>query len=362
MNSIVNWLIYLSSFQGILLALALFKRKSPQKRVNILLAFFLILISITLLGRNIYFSEGIDLFGWKLLYLGDQAIFLFGPLLYFILKQTLYDKRTFHISILHFLPALFYMALISPYIFEIGFRFEDIAKNFVINSGLIEVSAICSLLIYQIQNHRILNEINRISVFNEGNYPSRFYFIFLIIIDICLFSWIVGFVSRTYFPEIYGGFFIYQFIWLVLSISLIALGYHTLSSSRNLNFSQSSKTEKETDYKELEVISQHLDALMKSHQLFLDPGINLDLLAEKSGFKKHDVSFALNKIDGLNFFDYINTHRINHFKSKIKELEHENKTILGIAFDSGFNSKTTFNTSFKKFENMTPKEFIKSHT
>ena len=62
----------------------------------------------------------------------------------------------------------------------------------------------------------------------------------------------------------------------------------------------------------------------------------------------------------MNFNDFINHYRIEAVKVKLREGEHQQTTLLGIAFDSGFNSKATFNRAFKKSTGTTPKNFIEN--
>jgi AraC-like DNA-binding protein len=70
------------------------------------------------------------------------------------------------------------------------------------------------------------------------------------------------------------------------------------------------------------------------------------------------LSKLINEGFGLNFNDFINEYRIRELMAKLKLGEHRNQTLLGIALDSGFNSKATFNRSFKKLTSMSPKEWM----
>ena len=60
----------------------------------------------------------------------------------------------------------------------------------------------------------------------------------------------------------------------------------------------------------------------------------------------------------MNFNDFINHYRIEDVKNKLKNGDHQHTTLLGIALESGFNSKATFNRAFKKSTDMTPKDYI----
>jgi AraC-like DNA-binding protein len=71
------------------------------------------------------------------------------------------------------------------------------------------------------------------------------------------------------------------------------------------------------------------------------------------------MSYLINSGFGENFFQFINKYRVERAKELLNIDKLSKYSILGIAFESGFNSKTTFNTTFKKFTNQTPSEYLK---
>jgi len=91
--------------------------------------------------------------------------------------------------------------------------------------------------------------------------------------------------------------------------------------------------------------------------LYLDPELSLKSLAETINLNSNFVSKIIN--DGLNqtFSDCINEYRVNAVMKKLSDSTSKNTTFLAIAFDCGFNSKTTFNRVFKKHVGVTPLQF-----
>jgi AraC-like DNA-binding protein len=71
------------------------------------------------------------------------------------------------------------------------------------------------------------------------------------------------------------------------------------------------------------------------------------------------ISKVINQT-GSNFNDFINEYRVREVQHKIEKHEHKAQTLLAIAFDSGFNSKATFNRAFKKIVGQTPKAYIEA--
>ena len=110
---------------------------------------------------------------------------------------------------------------------------------------------------------------------------------------------------------------------------------------------------------ELNLYVNQLEALMSKEKLFLDPDLTLRQLADSIELPPNYVSQLLNEGMHKNFSEYINSFRIDTFKEKVQDISHQHLTILALAYDSGFNSKTVFNTRFKKAEGMTPREYWK---
>ena len=102
-----------------------------------------------------------------------------------------------------------------------------------------------------------------------------------------------------------------------------------------------------------------LEVLMENEKPYLDPNLTLRSLAKMIQIPPNYLSQLLNEGFDKNFSEYINFYRVQIFKSKVADPLQQGITLLGLAFDSGFNSKTVFNTFFKKIEGKTPKTYWK---
>jgi AraC-like DNA-binding protein len=100
---------------------------------------------------------------------------------------------------------------------------------------------------------------------------------------------------------------------------------------------------------------------VESQQLYFNSELSLSDVSEVVNLNTSIVSATLN--NGLNqsFNDFINEYRIEAIKTKLQKGEHLKHTLLGIAFDCGFNSKNTFNRAFKKSTGVSPKEWIENY-
>lgn len=110
------------------------------------------------------------------------------------------------------------------------------------------------------------------------------------------------------------------------------------------------------------VADQYLDQLlshMSENTPYLDPEVTLRSLAHQIDIHPNQLSWLLNDSLGKNFSEFVNHYRINTFKEKATDKSHQHLTLLAIAYESGFNSKTAFNTYFKKETGLTPKAYLK---
>ena len=99
---------------------------------------------------------------------------------------------------------------------------------------------------------------------------------------------------------------------------------------------------------------------MSTSKPFLDSELTLPQLAKELNISSHSLSQILNDRLGYNFFDFINQYRVEEVKARLDDPKFENLTLLGIALDSGFNSKSAFNRVFKSFTGLTPSQYKSS--
>lgn len=113
---------------------------------------------------------------------------------------------------------------------------------------------------------------------------------------------------------------------------------------------------------ELAALKIKLHEVMLEQQPYLDSELNLIKLSELVKSTPHQVSYAINSGFNENFFHFINKYRVERAKKLLVNDKMKHFSILGIAYESGFNSKTSFNSTFKKITNQTPSEFKKKST
>ena len=163
---------------------------------------------------------------------------------------------------------------------------------------------------------------------------------------------------------------------IVSIIIILFVAYKTLKqkeifllneSQRNLIIKtekQSASTEKRKiiSDEDLEILKPKLSELMENQKPYLDPELTLQRLAELINLTPHQLSYLINVGFNENFFWFVNRYRVLRVKELLLDKEYNHISILGIAYESGFNYKTSFNTTFKKISSQTPTEFKKSST
>ena len=102
-----------------------------------------------------------------------------------------------------------------------------------------------------------------------------------------------------------------------------------------------------------------IQRLMEEEKAYLEPQLSLKKMAQKLRTNPGILSAAINQNFGKNFNDFVNEFRVNEFLEKSKQTEFKHYTLLALALDSGFNSKSTFNRSFKKITGRAPTEIEK---
>ncbi len=159
-----------------------------------------------------------------------------------------------------------------------------------------------------------------------------------------------------------AGYGIASLLVLVIGFFGIRKGSIFTSSYISFDMEKAIDAEEREDEKpslssEEEIFIHRLLGFMKTEKPHLDPEINLALLSGKLNVSPEYLSGIINSRLNKNFFDFVNHYRVEEFKRLCKIPENKKLTLISLAYDSGFNSKATFNRVFKKEMNCTPGEY-----
>jgi AraC-like DNA-binding protein len=161
-------------------------------------------------------------------------------------------------------------------------------------------------------------------------------------------------------------------MYIILTVIIYFLGYYGIKqkpilSNENPNSQIESTPTLKPKYAtsslkdvEKEKLINRLTKSMESEKPYLNENLTLKDLANKLETTPNNLSQIINEKFNKNFYEFINGYRINQVKSLLSDPKYSHYSILGIAFECGFNSKSTFNSVFKQFTGKTPSEFKKS--
>ncbi|WP_335992595.1 helix-turn-helix domain-containing protein [Pseudoalteromonas sp. CH_XMU1449-3] len=151
-------------------------------------------------------------------------------------------------------------------------------------------------------------------------------------------------------------------ILLLLMFSFLL--FHTIKNSfqfEPVTLSEEPEAE-QTDSSDEQLAQQifsTIDDLIINESLYRQPRLSLNDLANQTGLGSKEISWAINSTTGNNFCEYINQHRVNDVKREIEQDSPQKLSLIELAFQAGFNSKSTFNAVFKKETGLTPSQFKK---
>jgi AraC-like DNA-binding protein len=297
---------------------------------------------------------------------------LFGPLLLFYVYSLI--KPSFLLkgrSLLHLLPFLIAIIYLLPFYIQTGSAkiqwLNDLLLSKKINvfNKIFEIFMILQILIYTFYIKQIIKKFQiKISTL----YSS---------IEKVNLLWINVFINVLY------GFFLFRFgiififnlmefrtIWLIkvipiiVSVIIYAFGYKSLTqqgifSDFDALISNEKYKKSSLSKEKAKKFTNILDQLMKEEKSYLDSDLTLIMLAERVGIPTQHLSQIINEKKGVNFYDYVNQYRIREIVSYFNDPRKNHLNVLTLAFEAGFNSKSTFNAIFKKIIGKTPFQYRK---
>lgn len=354
------------------LAFLLFGKKDKNISDKILLVWFVV-IGIHLFLFHLNYTKIIFCHPFLL---GIVIVFPFihGPLLYLytatLTNQIKFSKK----HLLNFVPILFVILLFFDFFIldgnsklmvyqnkGIGFQ-----KRFFINSILIKISGIVYIILSQILLFR--HKKNIISKFSNIEKINLNWLQYLIVGVALVWVFIVFEIEVTYLYYTVVAFVIFMGYFGINQVGI----FNTQTKNIELNeFPDNENSNKPTynnikyrksglDEEGAKNIYNQLNDIMLKEEVFLNSEINLIELSQILGVHPNHLSQVINSFENKNFYDYINGKRIEKFITLYQNPKNKKYTIISLAYDCGFNSKSSFNKQFKKNTGQTPSEFMSS--
>lgn len=350
--------------QAVFWAWALLSLKKGNVRANRILASLLFLLALGIALATLYQTNYI----LAIPHLAEVAAplgFLYPPVFYLYVKAMTSDRLSFRKQAFHFVPFVMCVVYLVPFYLQ-----NAESKNVYLlapPTDLPSSSAIISLLI-------LLQELIYIvlTLTLVAKHSTKIKHSFSSIEKVNL-AWIrnivLGFilVSVIYvFLETYES--PVKSIYLVpfsLTIMIYVLGYKGLKQPSVFYEEQNSVLAKKyrksgLGTEQAEKYREKLLRFVETEQPFTKNDLTLRQLAGDLSISPNHLSQLLNEKLNQSFFDFINKYRIEEAKKRLLDPRKTHLTILAIAYDVGFSSKSVFNSAFKKHTQMTPIEFRKA--
>jgi len=358
-------------FIGVFISTILIFKPAKDRIANFLIGCFLLLHSFFILRISILITN-YEFYLPHTLYVSASFSFLYGPFIYFYFKRINHQYQFKKADIIHLLPTFLFLVFMIP-IYSLS---EDEKLYMIVHNArpyaiLIMMTKLVSLTIYGsllMVKYISKRKLDRDKSFNrsEKNWQRN------LIIFYSLYTVFYGsyaFIFRKY--EL--GSLLFNLQVFLMTLLVLYVSYNTFF---NLALFREKKLKPISKYKldaykyssssltsELSIELKHkLVNLMDEEKVYRNNDITLQKIADLLNTNRHNTSQIINEHFGLNFFDLINSYRINEAMSILKNNTSGVVNIIDVAYEVGFNNKVTFNKSFKKYNHITPSEYLRSFT
>jgi AraC-like DNA-binding protein len=339
--------------QSFMLSSTLFRRYKNDSSSSKIIALILIIYGMLIISSIIGSAKIL----WTFIIfsvLGNQIIFLVGPLFYFYIK-SLYVKN-FSITkknLFHFI--LFFIAVIASFL-----SVKYYSLDFYYNTAMFypDLAACVQMVVYFIITINILKRNGKFQdiffqpIYSKLTLPRLLYTGY---ISLWFFK-VAAFIGWDLMKSLGACKDTATLLYLITFLFVNTIVFIGLNRSKL--FSAAGKYESSTLCEtEKKQIFQRILLYMKNDQPYLDADVSLVTFSKALNIQPGYISQVINEMFNQNFRDVINSYRIEKAKYLILTGSKINNTILSIAYEVGFNSKSTFNAAFKKHTGFTPKEF-----
>jgi len=327
--------------QGILLSvIILIKAKHIANRF---LAAFL-----ALLGLGCLLDNHLDLVGdvaHLVLWVGNS--FLFAPLLYLYVRHLEPSTKSLSRTLPHLLPFLVVKTIVCYAFFSSSLVEEVwILVGIVFNYLLIAFN-----FVYLFYSYKHIVFSRKIEV-----HFKRLIFTFIGVYT----AYNVFFLIRRFLDQFSGidlalfeNYLYLGVVFLIYLVSAAIIYYPKLLSLQTKYRKSSMGTDKLAEW------GFQIEEYLRSTKPFLKDDFTLETISTNLGLQKHHVSQVMGDYFGMSFYELVNSYRIEEFCQRLAIGEQEKKSILGIAMDCGYKSKSTFNAAFKKLKNVSPSTYLR---
>lgn len=359
----------LGAAQGLLLTLALATAKGGNRTANRLLAALTLTITVVVTGAVLLATGYVFVFPHASR-IHHPFVFLAGPLLFLYIRTlTTGEHRFARRDFLHFIPFALCLVYLLPFYFQSSaaklsklwaeYYEQSLGVWYYVRSAAFIAQFFIYLILIVVTLVRYSRKVE------DRNSPHEravlFQLRFFVVSSLIL--W-VGAILRFTLDQSGATNLL---VPLGASVMVYAMGYLEMrrppaaATAPTTDEQPAKKYERSTlTPQRSEIYLNRLLQFMQQAQPFTDGDLTIQKLAEKLSIPAPHLSQTINERLGQSFSDFINSYRVEEAKRRLLDPARKHYSVLAIAEEVGFNSKSSFNAVFKKFVNMTPSEFRKS--
>ena len=373
--SLADILFVLVIFQLLFTSGFLFANRRGRRISNRLLGILFLVIGLNLTDNLLLikgaYSAHPELGLWSVWFL-----LLLGPLLFLYTQSILYRKYQFSLSRLwHFLPFLVLGLITEIYWLAIGrdgrhqMLLQIAARQTPAYQQWAPVLIFVQFFLYMFASYRLIGRFKRAAADTFSDYRrtdirwlSNTLYFFTAIMTLAAANSLIGLTS---FAGYWWPVFLVAtgLVWVYVNVLLLrALSHSEIFAVVEEEDARERRAQWEADGERKggwEGALSQIRGHMETQRPWLDPDLTLEQLAGQLKIRPKQLSQAINDGQNQNFFEFVNTYRIGEAKRLLTNPVDKKITVLEVLYEVGFNSKSSFNTVFKKQTGLTPSEFKK---
>jgi len=369
--------ILLGAAQGLIMAILLYRSKT-NRRANRLLSTLILLMALASANayatiENVYDSS--TLVHILSLIIPTVIVMPFGPLIYFYVRASINpDSIITKRERIHFFPViidlipqlttLFYLTgILSGFLKRNDPPWGNFIDTYNVYSDIprwISITVYLWISVKCLSDHWAKSQNLMAGQVHQFKWLRQFIRIFLAFQLIWL-LYLIPYVMPRYTDIILGSLGWYP-IYLPITIMIYWLGIrgYLVSQLKTDSVKKPGNGGFILAPEKIEEAIQVLTKAMDEDKLYLNPNLNLHLVANHTGLGLKTISKVINQNLHKSFNDFVNEYRVKELQQKIEKAELNYLTIEGIAFECGFNSKATYQRAFKEFTGLSPSDFRRS--
>ena len=391
--SIYDLLLLFSFFQGVLLMITMPSIQGYNRSANRWLLILIGFTSAILLLKVVSSSPLAEQVTPKLQLLPDFIFFIYAPLFFLYIQRLLFKTQISSSSSIkfHFIPSLIQIFFYMTYFLMDASTFESKIADQHSDLYLVRFCFGCAALVfnfyYWVASNNALRSYKE-NYENSNSYEQNLQYLSTVLFmqAICLFAWgatsVIAIVSSLLGQNVFNFLeFSIETMWIIFSMITFFLGYFAihepdlfrvaqvaqelppivpLSISSGRDQTKLVSSERDESIENLEEEMVRVETYMNTQKPYINSKLNLVELSHHLKLPPYLLSKIINVGFKKNFFDFVNGYRVDEFKKRVEDTQFRHYSLLSIAFEVGFNSKTAFNRSFKKITNQTPSSYFKN--